>query len=188
MGTTLTLEDRIKRLEDKDQIRDLIVMYGIIMDEHDFEGIERLFTKTASLTSADGVFSAHGIDAIKSTYQDRFAVLGASNHVTHGNVVRFADDDPDQATGVVTSHAEVSREATALIAALRYKDKYQRTSLGWQISEREMSFMYYVSFDEFKDALVSDERVRVYGDRRAADWPERLNTGDSPKWIKEYIS
>ena len=33
-------------------------------------------TKDASLTSADGVFSASGIEAIKSTYQDRFAVLG----------------------------------------------------------------------------------------------------------------
>ena len=49
MSAASELEERIKRLEDKDQIRDLIVMYGIIMDEHDFEGIERLFTKTASL-------------------------------------------------------------------------------------------------------------------------------------------
>ncbi len=188
MGAASELEERIKRLEDKDKIRELVVMYGIIMDEHDFEGIERIFTKDASLTSADGVFSASGIEAIKSTYQDRFAVLGATNHVTHGNVVRFSDDDPDQASGLVTSHAEVSREGTALIAALRYKDNYQRTSMGWQIKGREMSFMYYVSFDEFKDAIVSDERVRVYGDRRPADWPERLNTGTSPKWIKEYIS
>ena len=188
MGTTLALEDRIKRLEDKDEIRDLIVMYCIIMDEEDFEGIERLFTKNASLTSADGVFKAHGLDAIKSTYQDRFSAIRASNHVTHGNVVRFTNDDPDQATGVVTAHAEVIREETVFITALRYKDKYQRTSLGWQISERELSFMYYVSVEEFKDALVSDERVRVYGDRRPADWPERLNTGDSPKWIKDYIS
>ena len=188
MSVASELEERIKRLEDKDEIRDLIVMYGIIMDEHDFEGIDRIFTSDASLTSADGVFSASGIEAIKSTYQDRFAVLGATNHVTHGNVVRFSDDNPDHASGLVTSHAEVSREGTALIAALRYKDNYQRTSMGWQIREREMSFMYYVSFDEFKDALVSDERVRVYGDRRLADWPERLNTGTSPKWIKEYIS
>ncbi|MDG1987666.1 MAG: nuclear transport factor 2 family protein [Halieaceae bacterium] len=188
MSTTFALEDRIKRLEDKDGIRDLIVMYCIIMDEKDFEGIERLFTKNASLTSADGVFNAHGLDAIKSTYQERWSVLGASNHVTHGNVVRFANDDPDQATGVVTAHAEVIRAEAAFITALRYKDKYQRTSLGWQISERELSFMYYVSFDEFNDALVSDEKIRVYGDRRSADWPEQLYKGDSPRWIKDYIS
>ena len=65
MSAASELEERIKRLEDKDEIRDLVIMYGIIMDEHDFEGIERIFTKDASLTSADGVFSASGIEAIK---------------------------------------------------------------------------------------------------------------------------
>ena len=187
MDNKLELETRIQQLEDKNEITDLVMMYGVIMDERDFTGMERLFTKDANLSSEDGVFSAHGLDAIKSTYVGRFQVLGATNHVTHGNVVRFDNEDPNQAIGLVTSHAEVSREGTALVAAIRYRDKYRRTDRGWQISDREMSFMYYVSIDDFKEALVQDDRVRVYGDRRPADWPECLKTGTSPLWIKDFL-
>ena len=41
------LEDRIRRLEDVHQIQQLGVLYMLVMDEHDEEGIRRVFTEDA---------------------------------------------------------------------------------------------------------------------------------------------
>src|SRR3712207_2996410 len=92
---TEDLEQRIRRLEDRAAIEDLAVLYGLVMDERDVEGIRRLFTDDATLRSADGVFAAKGIEEIVTTYQGRFDVLGATNHFVHGHVVRIDDGDPD---------------------------------------------------------------------------------------------
>jgi hypothetical protein len=103
----LALEDRIRRVEDRAAIQDLVVLYGFVMDERDVPGIHRLFAHDATLRSQDGVFAATGIDEIVKTYEGRFAALGPTNHVSHGHVVRFDDADPDRATGLVAGHAEV---------------------------------------------------------------------------------
>ncbi len=183
----MSIEHRLQRLEDREDIKTLAIMYGIIMDERDFDGIRRIFTIDGILRSADGVFNAAGLDSICETYQERFNALGATNHVLHSHVVKFAEDSEDAAKGIVTSHAEVSRRGEASVVALRYQDEYRRTELGWQISFREMSYMYYVGVDDYRDALVSEDRIRIYGDKRPADWPEKLTTGQSPVWIKDYL-
>ncbi len=183
----MDIEKRLKTLEDREDIKTLAIMYGIIMDERDFDGIKRLFTIDGVLRSADGVFNAAGLDSILETYQNRFDVLGATNHVLHSHVIKFSDNDEDEAKGLVTSHAEVSRRGDASVVALRYQDEYKRTSVGWQIRFREMSYMYYVNVAEYKDTLISDDRIRIYGDKKPADWPEKLTKGESPAWIKEYL-
>jgi hypothetical protein len=183
----MSIEQRLRRLEDREDIKTLAIMYGVIMDERDFEGIRRIFTTDGILRSEDGVFNAEGLDSISDTYQERFNVLGATNHVLHSHVIRFSEDDKDSAKGFVTSHAEVSRRGDASVVALRYQDKYRRTDVGWQISFREMSYMYYVGVDDYGDAIVSDDRIRIYGDKRLADWPEKLTKGESPAWIKDYL-
>ena len=162
-------------------------MYGVIMDERDFPGIERLFTRDGILRSADGVFDANGIEEIKGAYEKRFDVLGATNHVLHSHVIKFSDDAQDEARGLVISHAEVSRNSEASVVALRYQDEYRRTSVGWQLSFREMSYMYYVAIGDYQEALVSDNRIWIYGDKKPADWPEKLISGKSPDWIRDYL-
>ena len=53
-----TLEDRLRRLEDKQALHDLAHLYGFVMDERDLEGLSSLFTEDARLGSEDGVFDA----------------------------------------------------------------------------------------------------------------------------------
>lgn len=184
--TDVPLKRRIARLEDRAAITELAVLYGYIMDERDLAGIRRIFCADATLRSADGVFAAAGIEEIVRTFQGRFGALGPTNHFTHGHVIRFDDSDPDTATGLLASHAEVVRDGTAMVVALRYQDRYRRTPAGWQFADRLMSYMYYVDVREYPDALGDALRVRAYGDRRPADWPEVLAGGD-PGWIKEYL-
>jgi ketosteroid isomerase-like protein len=182
------LERRVRRLEDRAAIMDLAVLYGFVMDERDVAGIRRLFTEDATLRSQDGVFSARGIDEIVATYQGRFDALGPTNHVSHGHVVRFDDADPDSAYGVLASHAEVVRNNTPMVVGLRYKDRYRRTPDGWRLQDRLMSYMYYVDVREYAEALGDPLRVRAYGDRRPADWPEVLGPDPDTRWLSKLLA
>jgi hypothetical protein len=182
----LSTEERVRRLEDRAAIQDLAVMYGYVMDERVVDGIRRLFTDDAALRSADGVFAATGLDEIVKTYQGRFDVLGPTNHFVHGHVVQFDDGDPDVATGIVSSHAEVVRNDQPMWVALRYQDTYRRTPDGWRFADRLMSYMYYVDVREYAEALGQELRVRTYDQPAPGDWPQALR-GESVDWVTGYL-
>src|SRR4249920_1474262 len=90
--TSLTSEQRLARVEDRQAIQELGILYGFVMDERDEAGIRQIFTEDATLDSKDGVFKAAGMEEIVETYLGRFAVLGPTNHYSHGHVVKFHDD------------------------------------------------------------------------------------------------
>ncbi len=168
-----TLEDRIQRLEDRAAIQDIAIRYGYVMDERDEAGTRALFADDAVLQSEDGVMNAEGLDTIIEMYLGRWAVLGATNHFTHGHLIDFGDD-PDRATGLLFGHAEVVRDGTAYQVALRYKDEYRRVDGRWVFGRRKMGYMYYAPIAELGEALESDGPVRVYGEATPATWPEVL--------------
>ncbi|MCZ8130918.1 MAG: nuclear transport factor 2 family protein [Steroidobacteraceae bacterium] len=176
--TDTSLERRIRRLEDRVEIGELIARYGLAMDGRDLDEIEAIFTPDAVLRSRDGVMNARGREAIVLLYRGRFTVLGPSNHFTHDRIVTFDANDPDLARGLVVSHAEMNRNGRGMIAAIRYADVYQRHEGAWRFAERELSFMYYVAAAEYVDALGPGlaKRMRAYDEPRAADWPEGLDT------------
>lgn len=180
-------EQRLQRVEDRQAIQELGILYGYIMDERDEDGIRQIFTADATLRSADGVFSAEGIDSIVETYLGRFKALGPTNHFSHGHVVRFDDADPDVARGLLASHAEVDRNGTAMQVALRYKDQYRREDGRWKFSARLMSYMYYMPIAELSELGDGASAVRAYGDRRPADWPESLYSDSGSAWLKAYL-
>ncbi|WZH52390.1 MAG: nuclear transport factor 2 family protein [Nocardioides alkalitolerans] len=183
--STLSAEQRLARLEDRAAIQELGVLYGYVMDERDEKGIRQIFAPDARLTSADGVFAATGIDEIVETYLGRFKALGPTNHFSHGHVVRFGDD-PDRARGLLASHAEVSRNGTAMQVALRYKDEYVRNDGRWQFAAREMSYMYYLPIEQLSQ-LGDRNSVRAYGDERPSDWPEALYAETGSSWLHAYL-
>ncbi|MFH5821854.1 nuclear transport factor 2 family protein [Georgenia sp. AZ-5] len=187
MNEERTIEERVRRIEDREAIKDLAVLYGFVMDERDIDGIHRLFAADAELRSQDGVFAAVGIDDIVETYKGRFAVLGPTNHVSHGHVVRLDDADPDRATGLVAASAEVVRNGQTMWVALRYKDTYRRTEAGWRFASRLMSYMYYIDVNEYADGLREEGRNRAYRDERPADWPEALTPDPDLSWLRDVL-
>jgi len=179
---------RIRRLEDRAEIGELVGRYCLVMDDRDMTGMTELFTSDAVVRSSDGVMHASGLPAVVAMFRGRFAVLGPSNHFTHDRIVRFEENDPDAASGIVLAHAEMNRKGQPMLAAIRYADRYRRLQGRWRIAERVLSFFYYVPTAEYLDALGPGlaARMRAYDVARPADWPEGLETwreyygGDAP--------
>jgi ketosteroid isomerase-like protein len=177
---TASLEARVRRLEDRAAIQDLIARYAVVIDDRDIDGIAALFTAEGSFRSRDGVMAARGREAVLEQFRGRFAALAVSNHFSHDHILEFGEG-PDAATGLVTAHAEVWRNGRALIAALRYEDSYRREDGRWRFADRLLSFLYYLPVDEYPQGLGDRLRMRAYGDRRPADFPESL-----PNWQRYH--
>ena len=164
-------EDRIRSLEDRLAIRELISAYCFAMDNKDLGWAERLFTPDACFRSVDGVMNATGWKAIGQQYEGRFAALRFAYHVTHDVLIEFMDED--HAKGMVSGHAEVVRNGEAMVTGLRYADQYTRDHDGrWRFAERVLSFFYYVPVEQYRTALEGGGRMRAYGDVREADLPD----------------
>lgn len=183
MTTTASLEQRIRQLEDRVEIGELVARYGLVMDDRDVDALPGLFTPDACVRSGDGVMQARGRDALLAMFCARFEVLGPSNHFTHDRLVTFDPSDPDRASGIVLSHAEMNRRGQPMVTAIRYHDRYRRHDGRWCFEERLLTFMYYVLTAEYLDAFGPGlaKRMRAYDKPVPADWPESL-----PTWQRFY--
>lgn len=183
MSSLADLERRIQCLEAREEIFELIARYGLVMDDRDMAGMDGLFTQDVVLRSMDGVMNATGLDAVVEQFRGRFKVLGPSNHFSHDKIIRFDGDNPEVASGIVLSHAEMNRKGQAMLTAIRYQDSYRREGGRWKFSERVLKFFYYVPAAQYLDALGEGlaRRNRAYDIPVPADWPEQL-----PTWKSYY--
>jgi ketosteroid isomerase-like protein len=181
MATPPDLEQRLRRLEDRTEIDELIARYCLAMDNRDLAAIPGLFTADVRIASGDGVMNVVGRAAAVEMFRGRFTVLGPSNHFTHDRIVTFDPADPDRATGIVLSHAEMNRRGQPMLAAIRYHDEYRRDDGAWRFAARTLSFFYYVPTAQYLDALGGGlaRRNRAYDAPQPADWPESLATWKS---------
>ena len=164
---------RLDRIEAELAIRALAARYCFAIDDHDLDAVGELFTDDARVWSRDGVMDAQGRAAIVEQYRGRFAVLGPSNHFSHDHWIRFGDDR-DTATGLLSAHAELYRNETPMVTALRYTDVYRREQRQWRIAERQLAFLYYVPLAEYSGILGATDRMRAYATPAPADYPEGL--------------
>jgi len=177
---------RIERLESRLEIQELAVLYGFYVDERDLDGLRELFCEDGSMSSEDGTYGARNADEVVATYARRFESLGPSNHFTHGHVVRFDDDAPDRASGLVAAHAEVVSNGVPMQVALRYKDAYRRADGRWRFQDRCLSFMYYLPMTDVATAFGERDTVRMAGERSPADWPEALYSAAGNAFLTRY--
>jgi uncharacterized protein (TIGR02246 family) len=166
---------RIERLEAEREIRALAARYCFAIDNHDLDAVADLFTDDAWVHSRDGVMDARGREAVIRMYEHRFAVLGPSNHVSHDHWIRFGAA-PERAQGTLSAHAELWRNETTMVTALRYEDVYRRTRDGWRFAERALSFLYYVPLSDYPTVLGVRDRMRAYEAPAEADYPEALSS------------
>jgi uncharacterized protein (TIGR02246 family) len=164
-------EARIRRIEDRLAIRELVSAYTFAIDDRDLDRVANLFTEDGRFRSADGVMDAVGPKAICDQYRGRFDALGFNFHVTHDLALDFTG--PDDATGQVSSHAEVVRNGQAMVTGMRYHDAYRRCADGqWRFADRCIHFFYYLPVADYREALTGRGRMRAYGDVRDAELPE----------------
>ena len=172
------IQHRLDRLESKDAIRELATAYAIACDEHDMPRLTSLFTDDACFDAPNGSMVASGKQAIVTMFEDTFKIRGPAYHWTHDITVNVDPNNPDQATGLVLSHAETTPNGVVSIAAMRYEDQYRREQGEWLFAKRVIHFLYYVPAAEYTRGLTEENRVQIGGQRLAADYPERL-----PCWL-----
>ncbi len=182
MHSRQDLEARVRLLEDRESIRELVARYGFAIDDRDMDAIGDCFCLDGQFRSRDGVLDARGRDAVLEQFRGRFSVLGPSNHFTHDRIVEFAGCDTGHARGIVNSHAEVVRHGAPMLVALRYEDRYRREADGrWRFADRLLSFFYYLKIEQYPRLLADALRMRAYDEPAPADLPEKL-----PTWQKYY--
>lgn len=155
-----SLEDRIRRLEDRAALNDLVVRYFLAADSDDLDGVGDSFTKDATF-SASGVESATERDGIVDFIRTARTHMGLTIHTPHYVQVTFEDDD--HANGLVGAHLELSLGETAVYGAVRYVDKYVRDDGAWRIASRDMRTINIAPWLEVGEALASDTPVRWPG-------------------------
>ena len=168
---------RVEKLEARAEISELVSAYAIACDEHDMPRLTSLFAEDAVMDSPSKLLVAHGRAEISAMFVRLFKIRGPGYHWTHDHFVRFDETRPDEATGLVLSHAETSPNNEVSLAAMRYEDKYRRVDGRWVFASRVLKFLYYVPAKDFSQALNGPLRVTVSGSRLPGDFPESL-----PAW------
>jgi uncharacterized protein (TIGR02246 family) len=176
-ATGIGLERRIQALEDRAEIQNLVARYGFVVDDRDMDGVADCFTEDGGFSSVEGKMGARGRQAVVDQFHDRWAVLGPANHIVHQHLIEPDPDDPDRATGMVSSHAEVVRNGEVMITALRYADEYRRCADGrWRFADRMLSVFYYLRPADYVEKFGDVMRNLTYEEPVAASIPEALET------------
>lgn len=159
----------VKRIDDRQQLTELLSRYGTAVDDRDFDTLGALFAE-------DGEFrGVKGREAVIDFYRLRTADYTASTH--HAVTCHFDFDSDDSARGVVNGEAELCIGGKTIRIVLRYLDTYTRTPGRWVFQQRVVLFRYVLPFDAVADGLADPMRVRWPGTQpQAADLPDTLAT------------
>ncbi|MBV9203876.1 MAG: nuclear transport factor 2 family protein [Actinobacteria bacterium] len=149
----------LRRLEDRQQLRDLTLRYCRAIDDSDWTALRELFADQAEdAGAASGDQAVDLLRSIRSTY-------GRTIHTAHGQLVEFTDDD--HATGMVPSHAELDIKGETVVCAMRYYDDYVRQADGWRFARRQIKFVYALPWPRMAGALTDQLPVHWPGTEAA---------------------
>lgn len=145
--STLTLEERITRLEDIHEIGQLRARYSQALDDGRWEDLADTFTE-------DGAFIGLSTARGRAEMLEFFPQLNSSTvtswwHFSSNETVAL---DGDSATGTTWLLQPCVVEGESQIAAGRYEDTMVRTAHGWRFQERRVSFLFWSSLESGCDA------------------------------------
>jgi uncharacterized protein (TIGR02246 family) len=166
----MNVYEKVQRIEDRFAIQDLVASYCSAIDERHLPRFVSLFTDDAVLRHRDGVMRLDGRPAIEAYYTQRFAGYSFTFHYPHAVTPSFTS--VDEATGLVTGHAEMGVEGQLVLASIRYTDRYRRVDNAWLFAERELAFGYYMKLSELPEGFKDNLRKHYRGERLPAEWPE----------------
>lgn len=166
-----SLEGRIRRLEDRAALDELIGRYSIARDTRDLAGLIAFFAPDAEFHRAGAV--VRGREELTAFFERSMARYSTTLHTVHTRNYDWVHDD--EVRGLVTGHAELALDGTLVVAAYRYDDVYVRSGEEWLIKTRSLRFMYAAPVDELGMLWRDDQRIRWPGQApQTADYPEKL--------------
>ena len=177
---TTDLEARLRRIEDRIELSDLVATYGRAVDDRDVALLESLYTEDAVFDSVEGPI--RGRREVVDYYLQRMRMYGPSYHIPHSQTVEFVGDD--EATGIVCAHAELGMPGGAFWIGLRYHDQYVREDGTWRFRERKVLQLYAMPLRELIDDYSAERRKRWPNtEPGVTDLPEGLDSWKT--WIEQ---
>jgi len=137
----MTLEERVRRLEDIEEIRHLRCQYHAALNEGRFKNCRALFTDDA-VVELGYLARYDGIDAIDRGFRamgerDRFFI----KQFSHGHDVQVTGDS---GTGTSYLEARYGRFGVSYVVAGRYDDVYARIDGVWKFRSMIAELFYTV--------------------------------------------
>jgi SnoaL-like domain len=158
------LPHRIRRLEDRAELRELADRYCLAIDDSDWDALLEMFAADARMAGQTGPHSVVGV--LRSTRSG----YGRTIHTAIAQTLEFADDD--HASGVVPSRGELSIAGQTVLCAMRYLDDYVRVGGQWRFASRVIQFSYALPWAAMAEAMTGDLPVAWPGaDPLPSDMP-----------------
>ena len=168
----MELEQRLRRIEDRFELQDLVVKYFNASDGDDYPALEDMFTPEAIFVGS-GFGEAQGRDAVMAFLISSRATMGMTVHTPNYLLVNFEGEN--RATGQVGAHLELTLGGKGMFGAVRYLDQYVRVEDGWRIHRREMLVIHISPWEEVGRSLASDLCVRWPGvEPLPSDLPKKV--------------
>jgi hypothetical protein len=134
------LEQRLQELEDREQVRDLLIRYGLALDAHDWALLRTVFVPEAVADYGELEGRNEGIDEIIAACHRALVGLDSSQHLIANLHVEV---DGDRATASSYLHAQhylVSASGVnTFVVGGTYRDRIVRTPEGWRIEHRTLT-------------------------------------------------
>jgi len=137
----LSTEERLKRLEDIESIRALLVAYGRNFDKRDFVAYSNLFAKEGTWTGgAENASSYKGPEAIRAFVEKIYpaTVFPGSYHIMSSIDVKVDGKDSASAWSRWTYVVRGVRQEPVLYAGGWYEDTFIREEGEWKFKSRRV--------------------------------------------------
>ena len=141
-----SIEERLQRFEDIEEIRRLKVRYAELCDTgFDADAIIALFTP-------DGVWDAGEFgrfigEEMRPYWDETARVTRAAMHYMVNHVVDL-DPNGTDATGRCYLLATADREGTAYWTAVKYEERYRKVGGTWRFTEMRLLPVFMTPFDQ----------------------------------------
>lgn len=138
----MSLEQRVRELADREEIRDLIAIYAHRV-AHGLSNAD-LFTDDGAYIhrrSIDGpAEESRGRAALDAHYVERPGAAGVATPMIHNTLITVAGDE---ATGVCSIELRLWRDGASVLASGYYQDRFRREHGRWRFVVREVSFFHW---------------------------------------------
>jgi hypothetical protein len=140
---SLSLDQRIDRLESVEAIRQLPYRYALAADSRDTEALVELYAENGAYYPSGERIPR---DQLNEWLKQNLRQYGATQHFMCNHIIEI--DDEDHAHGIVYCYAGQERGEQWIVLAMMYEDKYERRNGSWYFTERRGSPWYYTDWDE----------------------------------------
>ncbi|MEE6174986.1 nuclear transport factor 2 family protein [Mycobacterium sp. 050134] len=142
----MTIEDRLRRIEDTLEIQQLPIRYAMAVDDRDIDAWVELFVPDVRVGR-----DRYGRDALRDALVPLVRKFYRSMHQIVGHRVEIVDDT--HAVGNVYCRAEHEVGERWIVMAIRYDDEYQRVDGRWFFTRRCEQHWYAADHVEHPQAV-----------------------------------